>query len=541
MLDTLSFDPHMKSAPAMYELWLERLAKGDWTLDRNIFAYQSAFTPPEYYTGWLAEKWEQTDPTTVTIYLRQGIHWQNKAPVNGRELTANDVVVTWDSILGTGSGFTQPNPRIAPSLGTIDRVTAKDKNTVQFNLKRPGALALVQIFADPVFVLAPEWLDLAPKTPASSGPPAGGAPPSGGAAPVVGVENPQTDWHNAVGTGPWILTDFITGSSLTYAADPNYWGTDERYPDNKLPYCQELKLISIADASTAISALRTGKVDQLDRLDWRQAKTLGESNPEMIQFKSTGGAAAFQFRCDTAPFTDIRVRQALQMAIDLEAIAASIYGGTADPVPVGILSPSLKGWATPYAEWPQAMKDEYAFNPAKAKELLAEAGFPKGFKTNILANNMAPLDVMQAVKAMFLDVGVDMEIKVVDSGTFRTMTWDSNFDQMTYEGKAGMTWPPLASFMQRLSAATTVNLTLHKDTKFDDMVAMVEAATDLEEAKSLSREADMYCISQHWSANLCEGSNFSAIQPYLKGLSGESIGADVMARIWIDQSSKTTP
>ncbi len=69
----------------------EKLAYGDWAADRMVFPFTSDYIPFDSYRGHLAESWEQTSPTTFTVKLRQGVHWQNKAPMNGREMVAQDV------------------------------------------------------------------------------------------------------------------------------------------------------------------------------------------------------------------------------------------------------------------------------------------------------------------------------------------------------------------------------------------------------------------------------------------------------------------
>jgi len=75
----------------------------------------------------------------------------------------------------------------------------------------------------------------------------------------------------------------------------------------------------------------------------------------------------------------------MQMAVDLPGIAKSYYGGTVEPYRPRLPRGHMQGWGFPYEEWPQELKDEYSYNPALAKKLLAEAGYPNGFKTNIVA------------------------------------------------------------------------------------------------------------------------------------------------------------
>ena len=86
------------------------------------------------------------------------------------------------------------------------------------------------------------------------------------------------------------------------------------------------------------------------------------------------------------------------MAIDLQAIAKSYYGGLVDPYPATITSRTMKGWGFPYEEWPQDLKDEYAYNPVAARQLLADAGYPHGFKTNVVANIAADMNMLQIIK-----------------------------------------------------------------------------------------------------------------------------------------------
>ena len=143
------------------------------------------------------------------------------------------------------------------------------------------------------------------------------------------------DWHHAIGTGPFILTDFVSGSSATLVKNPNYWGYDERYPQNQLPYVDKLKFLIIPDTATALAAMRTGKIDVMDAIQYQQAQPMQKTNPEIVQIPIPAPTGiTVDLRNDVRPFNDIRVREALQMAIDLPTIAKTFYGGTADPIPL---------------------------------------------------------------------------------------------------------------------------------------------------------------------------------------------------------------
>ena len=69
------------------------------------------------------------------------------------------------------------------------------------------------------------------------------------------------DWRNLVGTGPFEITDWVEGSSITWTKNPNYWGYDEKYPENRLPYIDGMKMLVIPDVATRVAALRSGRID----------------------------------------------------------------------------------------------------------------------------------------------------------------------------------------------------------------------------------------------------------------------------------------
>ena len=140
----------------------------------------------------LAESWEQPDPLTVILHVRKGVHWHDKPPMNGRELTADDFVYNFHRVTGTGSGFTEPG-RLAAFLGygVIESITATDKYTVVFKLKEDvtgktffRGLNISQVIA------ASYYSDIYPPE-------------------VIEEHGDAKDWRTIVGTGPFMLTDLV--------------------------------------------------------------------------------------------------------------------------------------------------------------------------------------------------------------------------------------------------------------------------------------------------------------------------------------------
>jgi peptide/nickel transport system substrate-binding protein len=495
--------------------WFERLWCDSWTVDRNTWPFKVSFTPIEYIQGLLAESWEQPDAQTIIFHLRQGVHYQDKPPVNGREFTADDVVYHYDRMWGTGSGFTTPSPFYVSFIGNIEGVTATDKYTAVIKFKKPsvlGVLTLLDAFAMNTFE-AHEAVEL-----------------EGGS---------LKDWHNAVGTGSWMLTDYVQGTSITYSRNPNYWGYDERHPKNRLPYADTLKILGIPDVATAISALRTGKITLMSDIDRQQAASLARTSPELQQAKFPGACPDLEMRCDKAPFTDINVRKALQLAIDRQTLAKSYYGGVVDGKPSGLVNPAIMGYCFAYDDWPQALKDEYSYNPTKAKQLLAAAGYPDGFKTNIVAPTDRDLQLLQAIKAQLMDIGVDAEIRAMDYTAFRAYISGGLQDQMIYFSTSDP-FPPTNTLWKRSSKPGAGNYTYNNDPTYDAMLSDMEADTDWNLLKQHMVAADRYAIEHHWVVATVPTATFNVWQPYLKGYSGESAGwwgsQTLWSRLWIDQN-----
>jgi len=458
-----------------YMLWFENLfIDNSWTTDRSVEPFNGEFINQENYGGWLAESWEWADPTTATIHLRQGIKFQNKAPVNGRELTSADVVRHFDRLMGTGSGFTTPNPFYIGDFVNVQKVVALDKDTIQFKFKQAGVLGAYAFLFFPT---------------------------NDGYIEPLELEQQQllADWKSANGTGPWILTDWTNDVSITYSKNPDYWGYDERYPKNKLPYMDSIKAIAIVDASTTLAAIRTGRVDMVSNfyntqgLSWQDGATLSKSSPEINQAKQPKPGEIIILRVDNKPFDNIKVRKALQMAIDLKKLAQSIYGSTVDGTPCGITNPASKGWALPYLQWPADLQAEYTYNPTKAKALLTEAGYPDGFSTKCLTSVQAGTELPQAVKAMFKDIGVEMELQNLEFNVMMSTLYSGKNDAMVFfGGQVGK------METMKLNTPSKGNWYHFNDPQFDSLVDQINFASTVEKAQKASIESDIYYLQQHW-------------------------------------------
>jgi peptide/nickel transport system substrate-binding protein len=516
--DPADFDPYFLSIGPPCALYLEQLAMRDLSINRSVFDFKTAFIPLQYWTGRLAENWEiSSDFMTYTFHIRKGIQWQDKPPVNGRELTAYDIEWNYHRVLGLGSGFTKGSTYISlANWALIKSVTATDKYTIVMKASQPSIDQLRSILD-----IRSVNLDIVARE-------------------AVEKWGNVNDWRNAIGTGPFILKDYTTGSSMDFSKNPNYWGYDPVYPKNRLPYVDKVKILIIPDIATTMAALRTGKVDLVEDINWQQAASLMKTNPELLQVKRPTDGDTIAMMIDKKPFDDIRIRTAMQMAMDLKTIAKTYYGGYVDGIPLGLSA--LKGYYTPFNEWPKEIQAGYEYNPEGAKKLLTEAGYPNGFKCILTISSTADIDLFQVLKAYLLAINIDMQIQTMDS-----VSWSAYTQASKHELCGGgsvlynvATYPPVNLLNQCYGGHTrNYNLTHLADPTYDAIVAKVKASISEEEIKKLVIEADMRAITQHWRISISPKVLFCVYQPWLQRFSGElNILSDAARWYWVDNSLK---
>jgi len=342
------------------------------TVYEGLFSYTSegAIQPQ------LAQSFEIINPTTYVFHLRQGVKFHT-----GEELTASDVVYSFKRILDPATGAV-----LKETLGIIDKIDAPDKYTVVITLKSPFA-PLLEVLATPeASIVSEKWM--------TSGP----------------------DLKSTMnGTGPFKLVRITPGVEILVSRNENYY-----IPD--LPKTDSILFQVFADADARLNALLTRAVDIIEYVEWRQIPIL-ENNPE---FRVDLKPAFFQIlsiNCNAGPLADPRVRRAISYAINREEIVAACFEGYAEPL-YGALIP--KGhWA-----YNEDLAHYFEYNPTKAKELLAEAGYPEGFSVKLLATSAysthwCPAEVIQAQLAK---VGIKVELELVDWPTRVQRRSDWNYE-----------------------------------------------------------------------------------------------------------------
>jgi len=494
------------------------LIMGDWAKGPSgtgeaSFMYLT-MPPSNAQAGGLAESWEIPEMGTLIYHIRKGVHWHNKPPVNGRELTADDVAYSLNRCYESGTALLG-----AGYKGVIESITATDKWTVVIKCE-PGRTESVHEVCTAISFTIPHE--------------------------VVEEYGNMNDWRNACGTGPFLLIDYIRASSATFERNPNYWMKAPFFPENQLPYLDGVKYLIIPDLSTRLAALRTAKIDWLGGLFlavlWEDAKTLWETSPELNYIGYLPGyPLTLHVRNDKPelPFYDKRVRRALAMAIDNQEIRDEYYEGKGEILVWPIMpTPEFEDMYVPLDEFPESTRELYEYHPDKARQLLAEAGYPDGFKTEIMCT--APyVDFLSIIKAYWADIGVELEIDVRETGAFVSISQRKTYTQMFVDSVSACNpW----KFDRTTSEKPMYNYSMVKDPKVDEaFLAVTGAYLDEPNRRRLMKEIVPYLLEQCFFIVPPSPYVYTFWQPWLKGYNGElqvgfcSSYADFPRYVWLDQ------
>jgi len=506
------FDPGFAPLSIALLLTNEELLTGDWAkgpAGTGEVSWMGGGFMMEVLTECLAESWEIPEAGTIIYHIRQGVHWHDKPPVNGRELTAEDVAFSFNYLLKKPGSFLcdHHDPKDVYSVEATDRWTVVIKC-------RPEVTQ--PLFAD--------FSDGAPIIPHE----------------VVEQYGDMNDWENVCGTGPFTIVDFVPDSSATFIKNPNYWRKDPAHPENTLPYADGIDCLVVPDRSTQQAALRTGKIITLSQLAFEERDIFLKTSPHLLWTKQPSSQPrVISLRIDVPPFDDIRVRQALAMAIDRQKIAKEFYGGNAE-IYCWPVSPDkdFSDLYTPLEELPESIREMYEYKPDKARQLLAEAGYPKGFKTSMVCTS-ADVDALSIIKEYWADIGVELDLDVKESGMMKSVI-DSRAYKTCYSKSVTMR-PQTLRDAKIGSIANRANVS---DPYVEELYYRVaEKLLEPESNRLVKEEYVPYLLEHCWQIQYPTPDWYVFWQPWLKGYHGEgSVGTansnNWLIYVWLDQKLK---
>jgi peptide/nickel transport system substrate-binding protein len=521
--------PHLQSHEYLWD--------GDWTRGNaggygtKEFAWSESTNIPDLNVGMVAEKisWvvnADTQQVVTTIKVRPGIKFamdpENAASrlAAGREVTADDVKFCMDEFHNNPDSM---NYKLFPTTRGLF-VEKTGPSEVQLTLPFKEHLAASMRVLGLTVIYPPEVYK------------------KYGAA----FNDPKND----VGTGPYIITDYVSGSMVSLKRNPNYWMTNPIGPGkgDQLPYIDTMKYYILVDVSTREAALRTAKLDQLGGFDPEEADNMLKSAPDLMSAPAaTWSVSPAYIRVDKEPFTDVRVRRALFMATDFNAINDSLYRGlgqilswpTWDTVAYHDIYLGLND-----PDCPATVKELFTYDPEKAKSLLSEAGYPDGLKTSIvLTNTEREVDYYSVVKEQWSKANIELTLEPKEPGSIIPIAFAASYQQLFALFYAPpSTWPEQANYS---NINNWVNAAKVNDPYIEEKVAETQAAavTDFKGSMKLTHELMKYVLDQAYCLPASRYPQTVMWWPWLKAYSGElSVGyfsGDSWARfIWVDQALK---
>jgi peptide/nickel transport system substrate-binding protein len=447
--DAPSLDPHQESTFATIQMVAPLY---------NTLLQIDPYDYPKVI-GDVATEWKiSPDGLTYTFKIRQGIKFHDGTP-----LTAADVKATYDKIVFPKEG-TRSIRKI--HYTAVERIDAPDGGTVVFKLKFPSA-SLLGNLASPWNVILPKHhLD----------------------------KDPNYFMKNAVGSGPFKYKSYVRGSTFEGERNPDYFIKDR-------PYLNGYKFFISTETSVRAAAIRSGRAyiefrdlphSEVDAIK----KQLGDK--VVVQETSQVGQFGVAMQNTVKPFNDIRVRKALTLGFDRYTGGKVLYHLTGLKDVGGLMRPGTE-WAIPQADlekipgfWRDAEKSR-----AEAKRLLAEAGYPNGFKT-VMKNRNIKLpyqDLAVYVIQEWRKIGIEVENRPLETAAWFEAGRDTgNFELFLQPTVEFMDDPD--QFLNRYTTGAPANYGRFSDPALDDLFSRQARATDPTERRKLVIELQKRVLEQ---------------------------------------------
>lgn len=396
----------------------------------------------------LATKWSANAAgDTWTFTIRDGVKFNT-----GQPLTADDVVYTYQlqtdptgksNALSAFSGVLKP-----------DGVTKIDSQTVQFHLEAPNGNFPYLCSSDNYnMIIIPNHYD-------------------------------PSKWQSSfVGTGPFTMKSYTAKVGASFAANPAYWGT------KALP--AETVFTFYTDQPPQITALTSGTIDVIGQFSVSGGEALLTGAYNVIKLRSSAHRE-LSMRCDVAPFTDSRVRQAVALAINRPQTITALFKGDAD---IGNDSPFAPVFPSTNTSVAQRVQDI-----AKAKSLLAAAGHPSGFSTQLITEDFLEIpQFAQIVESAASAIGVKINLKVESSSAyygnaiFGQSDWlDATMSLVDYGHRS----VPNVFLTAPLESTGTWNAAHFKNSAYDALAAQYVAAVDLSSQRAVAGKIETLLLNE---------------------------------------------
>jgi peptide/nickel transport system substrate-binding protein len=504
----------------LHALHLPQLLNGDIETygprGTNEFPFTlTEYQPDEYLAGQLAESWElTTEPLGVRFKIRQGLMWTGNERIGmaPREYTAYDAEAFLNRFQESGQG-----PKRIPFM------------------KKPGFKALDKYTLQTYFNTF-----------------SGGWPVSFGYGwntwhvPQEVVDAGPSDWRNHTSIGPFILKEYVKGSHVAWDKNPDWWNK-ERVIDGKtyeLPFVDKVVRPIIIDQSTQVAALRTGKVDMARSVNLIHKDTLAKTSSDLIIKEYAGGSADYvTWNFQTAPTNNLNIRRALMIGTDLDALIKTVHTvGDKHCVPFNAGIPY--DIYTPIEQLPPDLQELFTYDPEKAKKMIADEGYPNGFKITMEYSATGGGGRYNQEAALLADMwaklGVTLELKPMDNALFSQVYNKGEYGDSVLKG--GGNGKPAGMDLYKERARPS--MLLANDDYYKDTLDKASATVDPVKRNAMLKELGVYYLRTLSRLPVGNAYYLNVWWPWVKNYYGEidaGVGPNTMpmySSLWIDQDLK---
>ena len=449
----------------------------------------------------LAEKWDvSADGLVYTFHLRHNVKWQsNKGFKPSRNFNADDVVFSFDRQANdanpyhkvTGGGYDYYHDMDMPKL--LKSVTKVDDYTVQFTLSAPQAPFIADIAMPFASIQSKEYADA-----------------------LLKAGKPEAIDQEPIGTGPFELQAYTKDATIRYRRFNAYWGGKAKidtlvYSINK-------------DAAVRLAKLRANECQMSPYPAPADLPSIRADKNLQLLSQPGLNVGYVAFNVTKKPFDDVRVREAVNMAIDKKAILAAVYQG-AGQVAKNLIPPTM--WS--YNDKVQ----DFKYDPAAAKKLLAEAGLPNGFETDLWAMpvqrpyNPDAKRIAELMQADLAKVGITAKIVSYEWGEYRKRA-QAGEHQMVQMGWSGDNGDPDNFFavLASCAAAKANSLTKWCDPAYDSLITKAATISNVAERSKLYQQAQVVMHQDAPYLFLAHSVVFLPLRANVTGISIHAVGGE---------------
>lgn len=462
-------DPHTVSSYSSYQIL------------NNVIDTLTQYDDNLNLIPWLAESWEQSeDGLTWTFKLREGVMFHN-----GREMTAEDVKWSFDRLLDpeTGAG----NAANVGPPGT--QINVVDDYTVE--------------------IVHPEPVGILPQTLAFNM-----------ASGIIAQESVNEDGIivQAIGTGPFKISEVEGTTRILLEKNEDYW-------QEGIPYLDAVEITPIPDDTVRETALRTGEIDWVLSIAPQNFDSL-QTDPNVVV--STAPQLSYDYmgvNLTREPFNDVRVRQAIALALDREQIAEAGYFGLAETIqgPTGPGSP----WYFDYAPYDRDVE--------RAKELLAEAGYPDGLEMELLPTVQygETVRAAQVIQQQLAEIGITATINAPEWSEWLELEGNFKYDAYICNWN-GLIDADQYYYLQHKSDQV-FNFTGYNNPDFDEMVTAGRSISNFDERYQIYEQLNQTLVDDAPYIYMYNKLEVRAYNPKVKGFVTRSDQANNFWTVWLDE------